>query len=161
MLENFDKSISILSEAFARVLSRRKMVATTVKGLFATLVAATLGQFLNVGEAFAITCTCDENWTTGSPCTNIGYPCPSYGCPSGCTTCTSYDWCGGWCDYSNGKWVSCSGFGPCGKGYKVCRDCKCPDCNTKCTCLSHIVCYNCCTPQDVKAEMQRLAAMSA
>lgn len=160
MLENFDKNVSIFTESLARALSRRKMMGTTVKGIFATVAAATLGQFTNVGDAFAVTCTCDEGWTTGSPCTSIGFPCPPHGCPSGCVTCYTGD-CGGWCIYNTGKWVSCSGLGKCGKGYKVCRDCKCPDCNHKCTCLSATICRYCCTAQDVKAEVQRLAALGA
>lgn len=161
MLEDFDKRVSVLSESLARVFNRRKVASNTVKGLFATIAAATLGQFIGVGKASAsCTCTCDDCWTTGHSCNYYGYPCPSHYCPSGCTTCTSSDWCGGWCDYSTGKWVSCSGLGVCGQGYRVCRDCKCPNCSLKCTCLSAITCYYCCTPADVKAEAERIAALS-
>src|SRR5438874_13396559 len=97
MLEDFDKQVSIFAESLARKFNRRKMVGTTVKGLFATVAAATLGQFVNVGEAFAITWTCDDNWTTGSPCNTIGCPCPHHGCPSGYIACIACD-CGGWFD---------------------------------------------------------------
>src|SRR5947207_2070983 len=132
MLEDFDKQVSILTEAIARKFHRRQMVGTTVKGLFATVAAATVGQLANVGQAFAATtCTCDEGWTTGHRCSYWGHPCPytsttATQCPSGCSTCYSPG-CNGWCSYSSGHWVSCSGLGTCGKGYKLCWDCKCPD----------------------------------
>jgi len=161
MLEDLDKSISIVSESIARALSRRKMVRYSVRGLFATVAAATLGQFIGLGEADASChCTCDDCWTTGHTCNHYGHPCPSHNCPSGCTTCTSHDWCGGWCNYRSGKWVSCYGLGVCGKGYRICRDCKCPTCRVKCTCRSAIVCYSCCTVSDVKTEMVRIAGLS-
>jgi hypothetical protein len=160
MLEEFDKHVSILSESLARMLTRRKMAGTTVKGLFTTVAAATLGQLPNLGEVHASChCTCDDCWTTGYPCDHIGYPCPPHYCPSGCVTCYIGD-CGGWCTYTSGTWVSCSGLGKCGRGYRICRDCKCPHCSHKCSCLSAIVCENCCTAQDVRSEMARLAAMA-
>jgi len=142
MLENFDNQISILTESFARKFDRRKMVGNTVKGLFATVAAATVGQLANVGEAFAVTCTCDDGWTTGHPCGNIGFSCPhntstTNGCPSGCSVCTNANGgCGGFCTYSSGHWVSCSHLGSSGKGYKLCWDCKCPTCTHHCSCLS-------------------------
>jgi len=161
MLEDLDKGVSIVSESIARVLSRRKMVRNSVKGLFATVAAATLGQFIGLSEADASChCTCDDCWTTGHSCNFYGHPCPPHYCPSGCTTCTSLNWCGGWCNYRSGKWVSCYGLGVCGKGYRICRDCKCPTCRVKCTCRSAIVCYSCCTAADVKTEMGRIAALS-
>ncbi len=96
MLEDFDKHVSILSESLARMLSRRKMVGSTIKGVFATVAAATAGQLTNVGEAFASHhCTCDDNWTLGKPCANLGHTCPHHsGCPQGCVVCHSND-CGG------------------------------------------------------------------
>ncbi len=163
MLEDFDKDISTLTESVVRRLSRRKIFSATVKGLSAAAIAATLGQISTVRQAFAValdqcTCECDFCWTTGSPCSN----CPSSGvsCPTGCTTCVSPD-CGGWCNYSSGQWVAyqCTGLGE-GNGYKMCIDCKCPDCNNKCTCLSGCICCNCVTPEDVKAEMKRLSVAS-
>lgn len=162
MLEDFDKNISIAAESLARKLNRRKMMTNTIKGVFATVAAATIGQFANIGQAFAVSCTCDDNWTNGSPCNNIGYPCPSTtGCPSGCAVCTNND-CGGWCNYSTGSWISCTGLGTCGNGYKKCVDCKCAGtCSKKCTCLGPCICCNCCSAQDIRDEMHRLAALSA
>ncbi len=162
MLENFDKDISVLTESLARSLGRRKMIGTTVRGLTAAIVAATLGQFTNIGQAFAqeCKCQCDECWTNGQPCQF----CPTTGCPSNCQVCTSSSGCI-FCGYASGHWVAyqCTGLGTCHNGYKICTDCKCKnshgqyDCNYTCTCLSACICCNCCTPQDVKAEMERLA----
>lgn|SRR5579863_779888 len=141
MLENFDKHISVFSESFARKLGRRKMIGASVTGVFATVAAATIGQLKNAGQAFAATtCTCDDHWTTGKSCNNLGHTCPHNGCPAGCTVCHSND-CGGWCNWTSGHWVSCNHLGPTGKGYKLCWDCKCSTCTTKCSCLS--ACINC------------------
>jgi hypothetical protein len=150
MLEDFDRHVSIFSESLARRLGRRKMVGTAVGGLFTAIAAATVGQLTNVGDAFArsrhhhhhttTNCTCDYNWTRGSPCDSLHYPCPPNGCPSGCSTCMMND-CGGGCPWNTGSWVSCSNQGPSGQGYQLCVDCKCPDCNHFCSCLSS--CINC------------------
>lgn len=150
MLEEFDKQISVWAESFARNYNRRKMVGTTVKGLFATVAAATVGQLVNAGQAFAATCTCDDGWTTGKPCGHWGFPCPhntslTDGCPSNCSVCKSTDsthGCKGWCNYTSGHWVSCTGCGTSGKGYKLCWDCHCPpgacfqNGHHPCSCLS-------------------------
>ena len=55
MLEEFDKQVSIWTESFARKFNRRKMVGTTVKGVFATVAAATVGQLVNLGQ-FRVPC---------------------------------------------------------------------------------------------------------
>lgn len=162
LLEEFDKQVSVFAESLARRLARRKMLGAAVKGAVATIAAATIGQFTNIGQAFAVSCTCDDNWTTGVPCDSIGYHCsPSSYCPSGCAVCCCND-CGGWCNYPSGSWVSCQGLGTCGNGYKICTDCKCAgSCNHKCTCLSQCICCSCCKKEDVQAEMRRLATLSA
>ncbi len=142
MFEEFDKQVSILSESFARKFNRRKMMSGTIKGVFATVAAASIGQLTNLGQAFAQSCTCDEGWTQGHPCNYWGYPCPSNGCPSGMKVCYKPN-CGGWCDYTSGHWVSCSGLGASHKGYKLCWDCtnvRNP-CKPKCSCLS--TCIGC------------------
>lgn len=156
MFEDFDKRVSVLSESFARMLSRRRVAGMTVKGLFATVAGATLGQVTGGAANASCYCTCDDCWTVGHHCDHIGFPCPPHNCPTGCVTCHSGD-CGGWCNWQSGKWVACSGLGKCGKGYRYCRDCKCPHCSHKCTCRSAITCENCCTAQDVRNEMERLA----
>lgn len=158
MLDEFDRELSALMESLARLLSRRKMIGTVIRGISAAAVAAALGQFTNIGRAFAqeCTCQCDDCWTSGQPCQY----CPaSANCPSGCEVCVNND-CNGWCDYPTGRWVAynCSNLGTCHVGYKMCTDCKCNNtCNDKCTCLSACICCNCCTAEDVRAEMHRLA----
>jgi hypothetical protein len=157
MLEDFDKQVSILSETFARLLSRRKMLGTAVKGVFATVAAATHGQFANVGEAFAFICTCNDDWRHGRPCLY----CRDYGyrCPWDCIVCTNRDWCGGWCNWYHGRWIACHHLGVCGHGYRICTDCMCGDCDYRCTCLSDCFCCYCCTAGDIRAERERLASL--
>ena len=164
MFEDFDKQTSILSEQIARSLSRRRVLATSVKVTVAAVAGATVGTFLNSKAAFAANCTC--NWYGGSGnanCPGTSGCNPSGGniCPTGCTPCTSSDYCrSGYyaCIYAGGYWVSCTGLGNCGAGSRECADCKCPNCSHVCTCLSNCICCNCCTPQQVEAEMRRLAA---
>jgi hypothetical protein len=159
MIEDLDRTVNILSESAARTLTRRRVLRTAVKGL----VAATAGLALTLGpdlrEAFAQTCTC--NWIGGSSnadCPKVGY-CSDDSCPSGCSLCTSG---GGCCEYPSGSWVSCTGLGRCGAGYRLCIDCKCSTCSGYlCTCLTDFYCCNCCTPSEVEAEMQRIAARRA
>lgn len=148
MLEDFDKQVSIWSESFARRFNRRTMVGSTVKGLFATVAAVTVGQLTNFGNAFAATtCVCDRDWTAGNRCDAYGYPCPhktspNNGCPTGCSICTTANGgCSGFCNWSSGHWVSCSNLGSSHKGYKLCWDCKCGTCKHVCSCLSG--CINC------------------
>ncbi len=154
MLDELDEHLSMLSESFARRLNRRKAFTNTAKGLFATAAGITLAQLTNITKAFAVSCTC-----TGNLCTCGGTA--GNQCPSGCTTCTKSSGCS-YCPHSSGSWVSCTGLGNCGAGYKVCIDCKCGSgsCSqsTFCTCLSSCICCSCCNKQDVEAEMRRLAA---
>ncbi len=157
-LDDLDKHISIVTESVARALSRRTVLARATKGLVATIAGVTLGELMNVREAFAVSCNCHP--ANGTYCSN----CPNgVGCPSGCSACTGTDYCGGWCTWDHGWWLSCSGLGSCGNGYRICTDCKCPNCGSNntsvCTCLSAIICQNCCTREQVAAEARRLAAM--
>lgn len=151
MLEELDKRISTFTESVTRRISRRKALANTTKGLFATIAGIAFGELSNIKNAFASSCNC-----TGHICACGGN---GLTCPSNCTTCTSSDWCNGYCDHPNGYWVSCSGLGRCGNGYYVCIDCKCPGCNNTCTCLAGCFCCNCCNHADVEAEMRRVAAL--
>jgi hypothetical protein len=166
MFDEFDKQVSILSESIVRSLSRRRMLGTAVKGTIVTLAGASLGIFTGLRNAFAAGCTC--NWYGGGSNAN----CPSWPnacniggvvCPSGCSPCTSSDVCKeshspfSYCNYPNASWTSCTGLGTCGNGYKICVDCKCPNCSYVCTCLSVCYCCNCCNPKDVEIEMRRLA----
>lgn len=164
MFEDFDKQTSIVTEQIARVLSRRRMLASSVKVTAMAVAGATVGTFLNIKAAFADpTCTCD--WYNGSGQANCpgtsGCNPPGAVCPTGCTPCTSSDVCSNgnyYCNWSTGYWTSCTGLGACHGGTKQCADCKCPNCSHVCTCLSNCICCTCCTPQQVEAEMRRLVA---
>lgn len=152
MFDDFDQNTSVLSESTARQLSRRAFLIQAVKGLVAAVAGLTLGQF-TVGAAEAA-CTCG-----GQSCASIGKSCPSSGCPSNCTVCKNTTGCSK-CTYPTGYWVSCTGQGACGNGYRLCYDCKCGTCDSGvCYCLTTCFCCNCCSPADVEAEMQRLVAM--
>jgi hypothetical protein len=165
MFEEFDKQTSIVVESLARLITRRRVVTNSLKGVAAVVAGASLGTFIDFRDAFAAGCTC--NWYNGSGNAN----CPSHpgcnssgsaSCPSGCSPCTSSDVCrdsqGYYCNYSSGSWTSCTGQGSCGNGYRICIDCKCPNCSYVCTCLSNCICCNCCKEADVENEMRRLAA---
>lgn len=151
-----DEKVSVWSESAARWIGRRKFVSTTVKGVFGIVGGVAIGNFTAIKKAFATTCTC--NFARGNECSGSLV---EYHCPSGCSTCTSSDYCGGYCDYSNGQWVSCSGLGQCGYGYRVCIDCKCPGCSNLCTLLSGIICSGCCSPRQVEEEMRQLHLLVA
>lgn len=162
--EDIDRHVNLLAESIARGINRRRLFKVGAKGVFATVAGLTLGQLADVKKAFAATCTCDDNWTKGISCNNLGYTCPANGanCPSGCSLCANGD-CSNNCPWQYGQWTSCSGLGSCGTGFQVCTDCKCPDCNHWCTCLSSCVCCTpCCrTPQEVAAELERISSLGA
>lgn len=138
-MHDLDRQINVLAESIARRITRRRTLAGAVKGAFAAVAGIAAGVGLTAMDAEAA-CTC--NWAQGRNC-NSSTTCPSNGgCKSGYTPCTSADWCNGWCIYSNGSWVSCTGLGG-GLGYKICTDCKSNTrgCDFLCTCLSG--CLNC------------------
>jgi hypothetical protein len=155
LLEDADMSVGLASEDIARKLSRRTLLFRTLKGTAATAAALSVGSFVGVKNAFADACDCTP---PGQFCWAIGKTCPFNGCPTGCSICTTSDGCGG-CIYSSGYWVACTGQGSCSNGYRLCYDCKCPGCGTTCGCLSGCICCNCCSPQEVRLEAGRLAAM--
>jgi hypothetical protein len=168
LVKTIDEAVTVFSEELARRLNRRRFLINGAKGLAAAVAAACVGGIGNVREAFAITCSC--TWISGSGnanCPHWSHQCPqgAPACPSGCSFCTINDLpkgangygCYGWCDYSGGQWVSCTGLCTGQQGYKVCSDCKCSTCNGYlCTCLSSIQCCNCLTLPDAQAEMAAL-----
>ena len=155
MLSDLDRQLSLLAESVARRLNRRRFFVSAAKGVVATVAALTLGQVTGIKRAFANLGCCD-----GTDCgTTYGFACPNTiypGCPSECTICTSADRCLRGCPHPSGYWT-CNGLGTCQNGWTYCTDCKCPRCDQTCTCASLCHCCNCCTPQDVAAEMKRLA----
>jgi hypothetical protein len=164
MLEEMDKYISSLSESVARSMDRRQILKKGIKGVFAATAGMALGQFANIKNAFAVTCTC--NWAGGSGNANCpkSSGCPlgsSAGCPTGYSVCTSSSGCGTICNWPGGRWVSCTGLGTHGHGYKLCTDCNNSGCADVCTCLSGIICYNCSTQKEVEEEMRRLGVVYA
>lgn len=160
MLGDIDRNLSVLTEGIARRFGRRQVLVTGSKGLFATVAALAVGQVIKPQDALAGGCTC--SWLGGvgnANCPSQG-GCPSFGCPAGCSTCTTADGCSG-CIYDSGSWVSCSGLGTCGNGYQLCVDCKCGSCSSTCTCLQGCTCCGCCRPADFEAELRRIAELSA
>ncbi len=161
MSDAIDKYLSETTESIARQMNRRRVLSRGIKGGFALVAGITLGQFSNLKSAFAAPyCSCD--WAYGHVnCSGSGGYCSGTSCPSGCSVCTTSSGCGTICNYPGGRWVSCTGFGTCGRGYKLCTDCNCNACRYVCTCLSSIVCLNCCTKTELQESLQSLAASPA
>jgi hypothetical protein len=139
-----DKAIGESLEDTARVLSRRSAVLGVLKVLIGSAAGISAGTLVGATKAFAVTCTC--HYIHGNICGGT----TTSACPSGCSICTSSDYCSGWCIYSGGCWTSCTGLGTCGNGSRICCDCKCPNCSSMCTSLSDCICCGCCTPEEVK-----------
>lgn len=158
LINEADRVVGIWTEELARKVDRRHILVKGIRGLAASVAAVSVGSFAEVKQVFAVTCTC--NWIRKQVNCPSHCCCPTgAGCPSGCSFCTSSDSCGGWCIYPDGCWTSCNSFCTCGYGYKLCCDCKCNSCSGYlCTCLSQVICCQCCTPADVEAEMSRLQA---
>jgi len=146
----FDEATSVVGEELARKISRRHILARSIKGL------ATFGAALSVGEIIRGPILADAACCGhyGFCAADYGYTCPGGGgCPSGCSVCTTTH-CG--CVHPFGYWTACSGQGTCGNGYVVCYDCNCTSCSQKCTCQSSCICCGCCTPAHAQAEADRL-----
>lgn len=148
-------------EEFARVLDRRTVLRRAAQAGFATAVALASGSFAAVSRVLADT-TCSCSFPFGRSCGSLGYTCQSSGaCSTRCDVCTSGSGGTCTCGYSAGWWYSC-GCGGCGMGCHKCYDCICPPaggCSALCGCRSSTCfCCNCCSPQDVAEELQRLGA---
>jgi hypothetical protein len=160
-----DQQVSVVSEEFARKLSRRQVLLHTAKGMVAGMAAISVGSLTGFKNAFAATSISGPGCcyiNPGHPCSKTGTDClghgfgtcPNAGCPSGCTVCYSSQ-CSecGWTSSTNGCWVGYSGYCNCGFGYKTCCDCKCTGCSRSCTCLSQVICCGCCSEADVRASI--------
>lgn len=165
MVEETDRKLNVVAEDVARAVSRREVVFKGLRGLAAAAAAVSVGSLAGVKDAFARTaCTCSCAYPGCGNCSCRGKTCPTNGCPSSCKICHLGDCSNGGCPYSDGNWVCCSGCGVCGFGYYVCYDCRCPTCtgcsgcSNKCGCKSGCLCSGCCSPAEVAAEMQKLAA---
>jgi hypothetical protein len=168
LLHLLDDQVSVVSEDFARRLTRRKFILRTAKGVVTGMAAISLGSLVGMKNAFAaqnvtgngccyitpgVTLGCKHSAQGGVDCGAHGFGnCPSAGCPSGCQRCYS-NTCPEICSYSssqmNGCWVGYSGYCDCGFGYKLCCDCQCTSCSRTCTCLSQVICCGCCAEADL------------
>jgi len=150
VVDQADRIISLWGEALARRINRREMMFKAVRGVGAAAAAASVGSLASIKDVFA---SCDCGYL--GFCSSYGATCPTRGCPSSCTACTSANGCG--CPHSSGYWViaGCS-CGVCGNGWYECWDCKCPSCSQLCTCKSTCVCSGCCSPGDVAREFSVL-----
>ncbi len=146
-----DETLSNLSEQLARKLTRRQVIFRGAKGLATATAAFSVGSLIHAKDAFAA-CECSPPGDRALYCTDIGYPCPSDGCPIGCYLC--YDYACPDCPYPGGYWVACN-CGSCNMGYRLCYDCACPGCGYwECGCKSVCLCSGCCSRQQVLEEMK-------
>lgn len=148
--KRFDARLGKGSEGFTRRISRRDAARTAILSAVATAGALALGQ----RPAFA-TVTCPDRCGPSPRCSS-GCPSPT-GCPPGRSLCKAPT-CG--CEWTNGSWVHCQGYGTCGHGFTLCQDCHNSSCNI-CICISGILCGNCCSPADILAEQERLQKLAA
>lgn len=146
-----NRDVSLLTKGLARRLSRREALMRGLRGVAVVSAGVAGGTILTAEQAKAVTCTC------GPPNNKYCSGCPSNGCPSGYDVCYSNQGCSQ-CIYASGSWVSCTGLGDCGYGYKRCYDCRkhaTTGCTSTCGCLTGILCGFCCSPAEVKAFMAR------
>ena len=168
MLHRLDEQVSVVSEEFARRLSRRQLILRSAKGVVTGIAAISVGSLAGMKNAFAaenvtgkgccyitpgVQYGCKTSVQGGTDCQGHGLgTCPSTGCPSGCQRCYT-NTCPGICGYTsselNGCWVGLSGYCTCGEGYRLCCDCQCTSCSRTCTCLSAVLCCGCCGPEDL------------
>ncbi len=152
-------------EEFAREIDRRAFLRRALEVGFGLFAGAALGSSRIISVLAA-----DGGCKSCSPLNNtycgaLGYPCSTSaapGCPTGCRICEN-SYCSH-CGYPAGYW-SVTGCGTCKNGTEYCTDCVCPS-NASCaaggcTCRSGCICCNCCTPQDIVAELTRVTAERA
>lgn len=148
--KRFDKQVSNATDFTARRITRRESLKRLVRGSAVVAAGVAVGSLSSIKPAMAVTCSCSP--PHGRYCSG----CPYNGCPSGGSIC--YDFYPG-----TGSWVACSGFGRCHQGFYLCYDCNTRSGHCYCGCKTGLLCGQCCSPADVKAEMGRLqqAAMAA
>lgn len=141
-------------EKAGRIISRRAALRTAI------LTGATAAGAVALGQrpAFARV-HCPERCGPSPLCR---HGCPHLGCPPRHSLCKSPPYsCGGWCVYATGTWVHCTGYGKCGRGYRLCQDCRRHHSCHICICVSGILCRDCCHRRDVEAEAERIQRMIA
>lgn len=148
MWEGFDRTVSLWGEGLARRIDRRAFLRRSLRALGIATAGATVGTFFNPSAALA-ECSCNG----GSQLCGPQFPTGKQGCPTGCTVCRDGD-CGA-CAYISGWWRCCSNCcGTYGHGYKLCYDCKCPNCTNWCVQKSGCLCAQCTSPADVRLDMK-------
>lgn len=151
----FDTRVEKGAERITRRINRRDALRTAILTGAATVGAIALGQ----RPAYA-TITCPDKCGPSPLC--AAGSCPYTGCPSGYVLCTDPPYeCNGYCTYSSGSWVHCKGYGTCGYGYTLCQDCKPNNSCHICICISGVICGQCCTPAQVRAEQKRIQELAA
>ena len=144
------------STKVARALSRRRFLDRSLRGITAGAVGLMTTGTLFQGAARAGGDECPCSSPRGVACENCPPGRKRKKCPTGYARCRSVDGiptCPG-CVYEQAWWVSCTGQGEGGLGYRICIDCYIEgDCESTCGCRSAIICGHCTTPADVKAEM--------
>ncbi len=148
-----DTGVGKGTERLGRFVSRRAALRTAVLTGATALGAVALGQ----RPAFAAV-RCPAYCGPSSHCPKR--ICPEVGCPVGhhlCKVVNGHNPCPGLCEWPTGSWVHCVGYGKCGHGFSLCQDCK-PDhgCAGFCICVSGVLCRECCSPADVRAEQRRV-----
>ncbi len=148
--ERFDDGVGDLAERVSRRLSRRAAMRTVFVGGAAGLAALTLGE----NPASATTFDCGRT----PRCSGCAGNCPSgYSLCKGSSTGNCFNKEGFRCEWPSGSWVAASGFGKCNEGFYLCYDCIGPGgCYDWCTCLSNLICGNCCTPEELREEQKRI-----
>lgn len=158
----FDARLGRGAERIVRKIDRRTALRSGILGGAATIGAIVLGQ--NPASAARPNSVRCPQECGPSPLCSSGCPqgVGQAGCPPNHTLCKKPSVCGNKaCDYYDGSWVHCEGYGPCGMGYTLCQDCK-PNGNCHiCICISGVACSGCCTPSDVIAEQRRIQAALA
>lgn len=149
-----DTRVGKATEKAARLVSRRAALRTAILTGAATAGAIALGQ----RPAFA-TVRCPDRCGPSPLCS---YGCPTLGCPPHHSLCKHPPVsCGGLCVWATGTWVHCTGYGKCGQGFKLCQDCKPTHSCNICICISGVLCRDCCTVTDVRAERERIGDVIA
>ncbi|WP_157254433.1 hypothetical protein [Nonomuraea typhae] len=152
-----EKYTTDATDQLARQVSRREGLKRALAGATTLIAGVAVGQFAGAkSAAAAVDCPCAP--PRGVYCSG----CPTNGCPSGHVICKTSHGCDP-CIYSDGYWVSCTGLGSCGGGFRLCYDCKKSSgtCSTTCGCRTGILCSGCCTADEVKAEMARVQQEAA
>lgn len=150
----FDGYVEKTTGRMVRIITRRDALRTAILTGAATVGTVALGM-----RPAMATVTCPAQCCCSPFCSG----CPGVGCPSGYHLCKRPECYPGYCEWYDGSWVHCKGYGNCGNGYTLCQDCRHNNhpCSSVCICVSQVICGQCCTQQDVRREEQRIRELLA